>query len=343
MGVRVKLDRGKKAKAALTLDDFRHPEDVRTHHRALVETIVIWLVMVGFVTLFGTFFGKDKKPLIFAILAAITAGWILLSLLYFLVIARGGERRHEALLRKEQKREAMAGSPEAAAARALEEFARTAGRSLGGGVSTVALVDGPPEALIVGSAITISRGLQEQLNPQDVACVIARQLGHLGAKHANLMQAGRRVERLDPMLRYSLALPVTILVDRLRAWIPYAERTADRGAMVLIQNHKVCGPAIIKEAIARYGGEVEWREKDGWQSDEGVETSEERGIDTEELSAYLAREGELQLDTSDMTAHYRLGEFLRQHPDVRNRVAELGQFAASPEYRAAVEKLAPVQ
>lgn len=343
MAVKVRLGRGRKEKPALTLDDIRHPEEVRAHRRALQEAIAIWVVMVGFVTLFGTFFDDKRKPLVFAILAAVVAGWILLSLLYFLVIARRSERRQEAALRKEQKREAMAGSPEATSARALEEFVRTAGRSIGTSVSTVALVDGPPEAGIVGSAITVSRSLQEQLGPQEVACIIARQLGHLKAKHANLIHAEQHLERLDQLLRYSLALPVTILLHRLQAWTPYAARTADRAALVLIQNHKVCSSAIIKEAIARYGGEVEWREKDGWQFDEGVETSEERGIDTQELSAYLAREGELQLDAGDMTAHYRLGEFLRQHPDVQSRVAELAQFAASPEYHAAVAKLAPGQ
>ncbi|KPJ64648.1 hypothetical protein AMK68_01020 [candidate division KD3-62 bacterium DG_56] len=343
MAVRVRLDRGKKEKAALTLDDFRHPQEVPAHRRALQEAVAIWVVMIGFVTLLGTFFGKQQKPLIFLILPAVAAGWILLSLLYFLVIARGSERRQEAELRKEQKRGAMAGSPDAAAARALEEAARNAGRSLGAGVSTVALVDGPPEARLVGGAVTVSRSLQEQLSPQEIACIIARQLGHLRAKHANLMGAADRVAGLDRLVRHSLALPITILLDRLRAWTPYAERTADRAALVLTQNHKLCSSAIIKEAIARYGGEVVWREKDGWQFDEGFESSEERGIQTEELSAYLAREGELQLDSGDMTAHYRLGEFLRQHPDVHSRVAELAQFAASPEYRAAVEKAAPAK
>lgn len=341
MAVRVKLDRGPKGTPTLTLDDFRHPEDVRMHHKALIETLVIWVVMIGFITLFGTFFPAKQKPLIYAILAAVGAGWILLSAFYFLVIARGAQRREEAELRKQQKREAMADPNQAAATKALEEHARAAARSLGTSVSGVVLTDGLPEARIAGKSIAFSRGLHSQLTAEDVRSVIARQVGHLRAKHCGLVQFQHRVARLDPMVRYSLALPVAILADRLAAWTPYADRTADRAAQVLVQNHKVCGSAIIKEAIARYGGELEWREAEGWQ----VEDAEEQqwAINAEELSAYLSREGDLQLDAGDMTSHYRLGEFLRQHPDVRGRVAELAQFAASPEYRAAAAKLKPAQ
>jgi Zn-dependent protease with chaperone function len=340
MAVRVKLDRGPKGKPTLTLDDFRHPEDVRMHRKALIETLVIWVLMIGFVTLFGTFFGKDMKPRIYGILAAVVAGWVLLSAFYFLVIARRGERREEAELRKQQKRDAMANAAEMPAVKSMEEQARAAARALGAGVSGVLLTDDPPEARVVGGSIAFSRALQSQLTPEDIRSVIARQIGHLRAKHCGLLQLQRRVERLDPMVRYSLALPVAILAQRLASWTPYADRTADRAAMALLQNQKLCGSAIIKEAIAHYGGELEWRETEGWQQEEA---GEQWAIDPEELSAYLAREGDLQLDAGDMTSHYRLGEFLRQHPDVRSRVGELARFAASPEYRAAAAKLKPAQ
>jgi hypothetical protein len=335
MGVKLKLDRERKGKAALGLADFRHPEDPRTHHHAVLESAIIWLVVIGLVTLVG------KVAHQWRIFAAVGAGWFLLSLLYFLVIARGGERREQAELIKQQKRAAMANAPEAAAARALEEPARAQARTLGAGAVNVALVDGPPDVHFAGDAIVITKGLQQQLTAEDTITMIARMLGHRKAGHVNLLQLERRVERLQPLARYTLALPAAILAQRLESWLPYANRTADRAALLLTQNHKACGSAIIKEAIARYGGQVEWREKDGWDFDEGSERSEERGIQTQELSAYLAREGEVTTEEGDMTSHYRLGEFLRQHPDVRARVAELAQFAASPAYREAVGKLAP--
>ena len=340
MAVKVRLDRGPKGKPTLTLDDFRHPEDVRMHRKALIETLVIWVLMIGFVTLFGTFFGKEKKPLIYGIIAAVAAGWVLLSVFYFLVIARSGERREETELRKQQKRDAMADAEEAAAVKGLEDYARGVARSLGASVSAVVLADGPPEARTAGRTIVLTRSLRQQLGPQDVEGAIARQVGHLRAKHANPTRLEQRIERLDPIMRYSLALPVTILAHRLATWVPYAERSADRAAQVMVQNHRVCGSAIIKEAIARYGGEIEWRETDGWETEDA---DEQRAVDTEELSAYLSREGELTLDAGDMTSHYRLGEFLRQHPDVRSRVGELAQFAASPEYRVAAAKLKPTK
>ena len=320
MAMKVKLDKKEpKAKSVLTLADLRAPGESKAKNSAYLITGLAWigLVLIGL--------ALPLRP--YSAYAGLA--WIVLSALYFGGMAGSSQRKLVAAQWQQMLRARLTAPAE------IEQMVRTQSRTLGLAIPDLLLAEGLPEVTIIGKTLRLTQTLRSTVSDEELAGLIGHELGHLKAGHLGLLGLISRMQQLDPLLRYTLGLPMTILASTLRNWVPLAEQTADRVALLLTQNQKAYGSAIMKLAIAGSGGQVQYRETDGWRDVEA--TAEE--VSTAELGQYLSRKGDLALEGGELTAHFRLGEFIRQHPEVQERINELTRYADSPEFRATLEKM----
>jgi len=170
------------------------------------------------------------------------------------------------------------------------------------------------QCYLLGNAIVAPAGIRAHLTDPEVWAALTIELGHLHAGHARLLGFVRLAGREgSPILRRAL-FPLRVFVMLLARWHDYAQMTADRLALLLIRDRGVVGGAVLKQEV--------------W-------AAESSDVSAADVADYLARAGGVKAEGAEVTAHYRIGEFLRARPWLTERLREISIYGGSNEYREA--------
>jgi Zn-dependent protease with chaperone function len=108
-------------------------------------------------------------------------------------------------------------------------------------------------------------------------------------------------------------------------WLPYAQRSADRLALLLIRNPQLMMSAILKEYAA---------------TDAGMQ---ELGVTSEDVTNWISQKGHIGMKGEEISTQYKLGRAIHEAPILEERIQELQRWNNSPDFKNAVEKLASVK
>jgi Zn-dependent protease with chaperone function len=208
-------------------------------------------------------------------------------------------------------------------ARVLEMSLARVGRvyPLPRGVRVVVKSKGVAPATL-GRLIAMPAGLRGKLSEGEMMWVVAREVGHIVSGHVVLFNLLRSVN-LSSKLLGVVALPLGVLVMLLRRWSYYAQVTADRFATLACGEGKSAAQAILRLSLHA--------EPDNPQ------------VTSEEVADHLAAAEGLKAQQDQIATHFRLGEYLKERPDLYARLKQIASYVGSPDYKAALEKIRPSQ
>lgn len=169
--------------------------------------------------------------------------------------------------------------------------------------------------------IVTTKVLLNTLNDEEIAAMIAREMGHIKAGHPRMMMVTAGMQRANPATKV-LLFPITAMALFLSGWVDLAEATADRMALLMTGRPSLLNAAIVKLEVA---------------------ADREAEISQEELEAYLSAGSDISTDADQIERHFKMGEFLTQHPSVKERVEEIRLFLKTEEGQDAMEKLMEVR
>jgi len=307
MAVRVKIKKPKKARApALKVADWAHPSDLKEKKAALIGGLGM---PVGFLLLLFILPGRDFLfPL-----------WLVWLVAAFAVHMWLWPSRQKRALRKDEPRSAE----DTAFARVLQMSLERVARvwPVPPGVSVVLTSKGIMP-LTFGRTIVVPGSLRAKLSEPEVTALLAREVGHIAGGHVALLSLFRSMG-ISPRPLQAVGLPLGVLVVLLRRWSYYAEVSADRFAALACGDGKVVAQAILRIALhAEPEGEH---------------------VSAEDVAEHLAAPEGLKAEQEQITTHFRLGEYLKERPDVYGRLRAVASYFGSPEHKAAVEKVRAAQ
>jgi len=169
--------------------------------------------------------------------------------------------------------------------------------------------------------IVTTKAMLNTLNDEEIALMIAREMGHIRAKHPRMMTVASFMLRAHPVVKV-LLFPITATSFFLRGWMDLAEATADRMALL------ICGrPALINAALVKLA----------------VTMDREAEISKEELEAYLDVGSDLATDAGQIERHFKMGEFLSKHQSLKERIEEIREFLKTDRGQNAMQKMTEVK
>ncbi len=172
------------------------------------------------------------------------------------------------------------------------------------------------------TALLFSKPLFEVMDDNEASVLAVRGLAHQKLGHA------RRLAMLDlldqtPTVTKILVWPVVIYARFLRQlWLPHAEQSADRLASLLIRNPLLMMSAILKEYAA---------------CDPAMQ---DFSITSADVTNWIAQKGHIGMKGEEISTQYKLGRAIHEAPVLEERLQELQRWNDSPDFKAAVDKLA---
>ena len=179
-----------------------------------------------------------------------------------------------------------------------------------------------PRSSVWPSALLFNKPLFGVMDESEASVLAVRGLAHQKLGHA------RRLALLDmldqtPTITKLLVWPVVLYARLLRQlWLPHAQRSADRLALVLIRNPQLMVSAILKEYAA---------------TDSGMQ---EMGVTSQDVSNWISQKGHIGMKGEEISTQYKLGRAIHEAPILEERIQELQRWNDSPDFKTAVEKLA---
>lgn len=168
-----------------------------------------------------------------------------------------------------------------------------------------------------GSIIITTNALLAGLDDDEIATMIAREMGHALCNHVRMAFVLEYMRHAPAIVRI-LLFPITALSVIMKNWLDLIESTADRVAVVVMGR-----AAIVNEAVVKAG----------------VITDPTAEITSEEVDAFLAHATDLSIDAAQIERHYKMGEFLNWHPHLRDRIEEIRTFPQTEQGEAALLKM----
>ncbi len=168
--------------------------------------------------------------------------------------------------------------------------------------------------------VIVTKPMLEVLSDEEFATLLAHELGHIKSHHLHLALAMIYVENLNPLLQLVFG-PVAVWVRLMGAWRDVIDYTADRLSLLVTRNPAVLMRAIVKSAAA---------------------TDEQADLSQEEIEAYLASGADLETDAAQMERFFKISQFVKNQPNLRDRIEEIREYSASEEAQAALEKIAQI-
>jgi Zn-dependent protease with chaperone function len=165
--------------------------------------------------------------------------------------------------------------------------------------------------------IVTTAGMLDVLNDEEIALMMAREMGHIKAHHPRMMNVVSYLRRANPAIKV-LLFPITGVALFLRGWMDLAEATADRMALLMAGRPALINAALVKLAVA---------------------SDAEAEISKEELDAYLDTGADMATDAGQIERHFKMGEFLTKHPSLKERIEEIRGFLKTEEGQRALEKM----
>ena len=300
MAQRVKIKKPKARRGPTSKTGFQVRDVMHPKERAMLTQGLAW----------------GLGPLVLALLVALAlvgkwqqyplvlvGGWIILSAVFCVVVPEMTERKLIAAGRTGDSSR-------------LQRMADVQARAIGIAPPQVTISALAPQVLVAGGAIAMPADLVAELSEAEQWALIAHELAHMRCGHAfwlNLMRRSRQASGL----MWVPAFPAQVVARGLDRWETFANFSADRLALVLTRDSKTLGQTLLKQAA--------FLEPD-------------LGISGAEIVEYVQRPGGLQAEGAEVATHYKLGQLLRDHQGLTERLRHLGSYAASDAYkRAAAE------
>lgn len=165
--------------------------------------------------------------------------------------------------------------------------------------------------------IVTTAGMLGALNDEELALMVAREMGHIKAGHPRMMIVVTFMLRANPAIKV-LLFPITAMAIFLRGWMDLAEATADRMALLMSGRPSLMNAALVKVAVAM---------------------DQEAEINRQELEAYLDKSADMATDAGQIERHFKMGEFLNRHPALKERIEEIREFLKTEEGQQAMQKM----
>lgn len=165
--------------------------------------------------------------------------------------------------------------------------------------------------------IVTTAGMLQALDDDELALMMAREMGHLKAHHARMMAVVYYMARANPVIKV-LLFPIAGMALFLGGWMDLAEATADRMALLIGGRPALVNAALVKLAVA-------------------VDTESE--INKQELDTYLDSSSDMATDAGQIERHFKMGEFLSRHPALKERIEEVREFLKTDEGQQAMQKM----
>jgi len=169
--------------------------------------------------------------------------------------------------------------------------------------------------------IVTTDAMLSALNDEEIAIMMAREMGHIKAKHARMMTVITGMRRANAIVKV-LLFPITGLSMFLRGWAELAEATADRMAVLIAGRPAPINAALVKLAVA---------------------SDNEAEISKSELEAYLDVGSDLATDADQIERHFKMGEFLGRHQSLKERIEEVRGYFGTDEGQAALQKMTEIR
>ena len=166
------------------------------------------------------------------------------------------------------------------------------------------------------SQIVTNDAMLDVMNDEELALMIAREMGHIKARHPRMAIVVTFMRRTNAIVKV-LLFPITMMAAFLRGWLELIEITADRMALLITGRAALMNAAVVKLAVA---------------------ADHEAEISRPELEAYLEA-GDMMTDSSQIERHFKMGEFLGRQPHLRERIEEVTEFLRTAEGQAALQKV----
>jgi Zn-dependent protease with chaperone function len=183
------------------------------------------------------------------------------------------------------------------------------------GISQVKILGAAPQFILVTKAAT------ELLAPHELDALILRALVHSRENHVRRLSMLQFLADTPPAARI-LAWPISFYAALLNmAWHELAEQTADRLALIILRNPKIFMSAILKQLA---------------ESDPQMR---EIGVTPADVDAYIQQDGRIDAAGHSVSTQYKIGSAIGDNPYMEARIAAFNDWARSPEFQAALEKL----
>jgi hypothetical protein len=186
--------------------------------------------------------------------------------------------------------------------------------------------EGHPQVQILGNKppffLHVTQAGVDMLQPAELDCLALRCLVHTRQGHVRRLSLLRFLNGTPPAARI-LAWPVLIYAVLLRTgWQEQAEQTADRLTLLLVKNSKLLISAILKQVVA---------------TDPEIVA---QNITSQDVDNYIKQSGLISASGSEILTQYKMGSAIHDNPYLEQRIQSLRDWGNSPEYAAALEKLA---
>ncbi|MCD6362278.1 MAG: M48 family metalloprotease [Armatimonadetes bacterium] len=165
--------------------------------------------------------------------------------------------------------------------------------------------------------VLMSKPMLEVLNGPETAAIMARQMGHIKSHHVKMAQAMTYYRLANPVWKL-LLFPAGILMWGLRTWMDLIDYTADRVAVLITGR-----PAVVNAALAKLA----------------VAADPNADVTPEELETYMNAATDLATDGEQMQLHYKVGTFLGNQRNLKERIEQVTEFLKLEQGQKAMEKM----
>ena len=278
------------------------------------KAFLIWFVLMLLSSVVLAFVPVD---LMRTVGIGISAWWLLSSLAYFLIAPKLLLRRlrlDETSKINTRTQPRLAGA--IAKGSAIMGVEAPEAYLLPEGISQVKILGSGPEYLIVTQAAV------NLLAPQELDALILRALVHSRENHVRRLTMLHFLQETPTAARL-LAWPISFYAALLNmAWHELAEQTADRLALIILRNPKIFLSALLKQLA---------------ESDPQMR---EIGVTSADVDAYIKQDGVIDAAGHSVSTQYKIGSAIGDNPYIEARISAFNEWARSPEFQAAMEKLA---
>ncbi len=179
-----------------------------------------------------------------------------------------------------------------------------------------------PRSRVWPSALLFNRPLFGIMDDSEASVLAVRGLAHQKLGHARRLALLDLLDQTPPITKL-LVWPVALYARFLRQmWLPHAQKSADRLALLLIRNPQLMMSAILKEYAA---------------TDAGMQ---ELGVTSQDVTNWISQKGHIGMKGEEISTQYKLGRAIHEAPLLEERIQELQRWNDSPDFKSALEKLA---
>lgn len=298
----------------ITAKDFRYPGESNVYWMAMAGIMILFVWIVGMLLIFAKQKNDLSQPLwllvlLYPILAFYVAG-VLSAQAKRVQLKRGGKQARVMPGTRPELHKRLSRMADLLGCKGTPEL-----YILTDQVSYVYSIHGGNGTIVTSTAV------ENTLSDDEFSAVIAREVAAISAHNVRTALMTVWIQSANIILRI-LCFPVALLALMMRGWQDLAEFTADRGALLAVGSEATLNLAMLKLVIAR---------------------DPNADVNQEDLEAYLRGPGAMSADGAQLERHFRIGRFISEQPNLKERVEQLGEYRKSDQGTVAFEKLSEAQ